>query len=36
MRNILHILNNTRYTLCFNWKDNKQLTSRYNQALNVV
>ena len=33
MRNILPILNNTRYTLCFNWKDNKATTSRYHEAL---
>ena len=25
MRNILPILNKSKYTLCFNWKDNKQL-----------
>ena len=33
MRNILPILNQSRYTLCFNWKDNKATTSRYHEAL---
>ena len=33
MRNILPILNKSRYTLCFNWKDNKATTSRYHEAL---
>ena len=33
MRNILHILNESQYTLCFNWKDNKATTSRYHEAL---
>ena len=33
MRNILPILFNSRYTLCFNWKDNKATTSRYHEAL---
>ena len=33
MRNILPILNQSKYTLCFNWKDNKATTSRYHEAL---
>jgi len=33
MRNILPILNQSQYTLCFNWKDNKATTSRYHEAL---
>jgi len=33
MRNILPILNESQYTLCFNWKDNKATTSRYHEAL---
>jgi len=33
MRNILPILNKSKYTLCFNWKDNKATTSRYHEAL---
>ena len=33
MRNIMPILNQTKYTLCFNWKDNKATTSRYHEAL---
>ena len=33
MRNIMPILNQSRYTLCFNWKDNKATTSRYHEAL---
>jgi len=33
MRNILPILSKTKYTLCFNWKDNKATTSRYHEAL---
>jgi hypothetical protein len=33
MRNILPILNQSRYTLCFNWKDNKATTSRYHESL---
>jgi hypothetical protein len=33
MRNILSILNKSRYTLCFNWKDSKATTSRYHEAL---
>jgi len=33
MKNILPILNKSRYTLCFNWKDNKATTSRYHEAL---
>jgi len=30
---ILAILNQSKYTLCFNWKDNKATTSRYHEAL---
>ena len=30
---ILPILNKSKYTLCFNWKDNKATTSRYHEAL---
>ena len=33
MKNILPILNQSKYTLCFNWKDNKATTSRYHEAL---
>mgnify|MGYP001169779471 FL=1 len=33
MRDLLPILNKTKYTLCFNWKDNKATTSRYHEAL---
>ena len=33
MRNILPILNKSRYTLCFNWKDNKATTSRYHESI---
>ena len=33
MRKILPILNKSKYTLCFNWKDNKATTSRYHEAL---
>ena len=33
MRNIMPILNQSKYTLCFNWKDNKATTSRYHEAL---
>jgi len=33
MRNIMPILNQTKYTLCFNWKDSKATTSRYHEAL---
>ena len=33
MRNIMPILNQSRYTLCFNWKDNTATTSRYHEAL---
>ena len=33
MRNILPILSKSKYTLCFNWKDNKATTSRYHEAL---
>ena len=33
MANILPILNQSKYTLCFNWKDNKATTSRYHEAL---
>ena len=33
MKNILPILNQSQYTLCFNWKDNKATTSRYHEAL---
>jgi len=33
MKKILHILNESQYTLCFNWKDNKATTSRYHEAL---
>ena len=33
MRELLPILNDTEYTLCFNWKDNKATTSRYHEAL---
>ena len=33
MRNILPILNQSQFTLCFNWKDNKATTSRYHEAL---
>ena len=33
MRNILPTLNQSQYTLCFNWKDNKATTSRYHEAL---
>jgi len=33
MRGLLPILNQSKYTLCFNWKDNKATTSRYHEAL---
>ena len=33
MRNIMPILNQSKHTLCFNWKDNKATTSRYHEAL---
>ena len=33
MKDILDILSKTRYTLCFNWKDNVATTSRYHEAI---
>jgi hypothetical protein len=33
MRNILDPLSKSRYTLCFNWKDNTATTSRYHEAI---
>ena len=33
MKELLPILNESQYTLCFNWKDNKATTSRYHEAL---
>ena len=33
MKNLLPILNQSQYTLCFNWKDNTATTSRYHEAL---
>ena len=33
MRNIMPILNQSKHTLCFNWKDNTATTSRYHEAL---
>jgi hypothetical protein len=36
LRNIMPILNQSKYTLCFNWKDSKATTSRYHEALGAV
>ena len=35
MKELIRTLLKTRFTLCFNWKDNKATTSRYtiNQAV---
>jgi len=33
MKELLPILNQSQYTLCFNWKDNTATTSRYHEAL---
>ena len=33
MKELIRTLLKTRFTLCFNWKDNKADTSRYHEAL---
>ena len=33
MTGLDRILNQSKHTLCFNWKDNKATTSRYHEAL---
>ena len=33
MKELIRTLIKSKYTLCFNWKDNKATTSRYHESI---